>query len=153
MVAMGRAGFLILLLAAGCAHRKQLSLLEKEKLQFRAENEKLRAEDLEDRYQQQKKKADALSRDLLALERERDVLYGQYDMLRGETVRLDREVKVSGERVGAMTKALADAKAEEAKLLAELDAERKAIAELESQLEAARAKHAELTAHDKPDSE
>lgn len=153
MVAMGRAGFLILLLVAGCAHRKQLSLLEKEKLQFRAENEKLRAEDLEDRYQQQKKKADALSRDLLALERERDVLYGQYDMLRGETVRLDREVKVSGERVGAMTKALADAKAEEAKLLAELDAERKAIAELESQLEAARAKHAELTAHDKPDSE
>jgi chromosome segregation ATPase len=150
---MGRAGFLVLLLVAGCAHRKQMNLLEKEKLQFRAENESLRAEDLEDRYQQQKKKADALSRDLLALERDRDRLYGQYDVLRGEVVRLEREVKVSGERSGAMAKALAEAKAEEAKLQAELDAERKAIAELETQLEAARAKHAELATTEKPDSE
>lgn len=153
MVAMGRAGFLLLLLVVGCAHQKQLSLLEKEKLQFRAENEKLRAEDLEDRYQQQKKKADALSRELLALERDRDALYGQYDLLRGETVRLDREVKASGERAGAMTKALADAKAEEARLQAELDAERKAIADLEEQLRTAQGKRAELTATEKPASE
>lgn len=153
MGAMGRAGILLLLVVAGCAHRKQLNLLEKEKLQFRAENEKLRAEDLEDRYQQQKKKADALSKELLALERDRDRLYGEYDMVRGESVRLDREVKGSGERCGAMAKALAEAKAEEARLQAELDAERKAIEELEAQLAAARAKHAELTATGEPASE
>ncbi len=143
---MGRAGLLVLLVVAGCAHRKQLNLLEKEKLQFRAENETLRAEDLEERYRQQKKKADALSKELLALERDRDRLYGEYDMARAETVRLERDVKACGERCGAMTKALAEAKAEEARLQAELDAERKAVAALEEQLRAAQAKHAERTA-------
>ncbi len=153
MGTMGRAGLLVLLVVAGCAHKKQLNLLEKEKLQFRAENEALRVEDLEDRYRQQKKRADALSKELLALERDRDRLYGQYDMARGETVRLERDVKACGERCGAMAKALAEAKAEEARLQAELDAEKKAIAALEEQLRAAQAKHAELTASGEPASE
>jgi predicted RNase H-like nuclease (RuvC/YqgF family) len=153
MGAMGRSGFLVLLVVVGCAHKKQLNLLEKEKLQFRAENEKLRAEDLEDRYREQKKKADALSSELLALERDRDRLYTQYDLARGETVRLERELKVSGERQGAMAQALAQGKAEEARLQAELEAERKAIQELEAQIAAARAKHAELAGNGTPASE
>lgn len=153
MRSMGRAGLLFLLFAAGCAHKKQLNLLEKERLQFRAENEKLRAEDLEERYEAQKRKADELSKELLLLQKERDRLYGEYDVLRGETVRLDREVKVSGETCAGMAKALADAKATAARLQAELDAERKAIAALEEQIRAAQAKHAELVSTEKPASE
>jgi chromosome segregation ATPase len=147
---MVRAGLVVLLVVAGCAHKKQLNLLEKERLQFRAENEKLRAEDLEERYQTQKKKADELSKELLALQKERDRLYGEYDVLRGEQVRLDRDVKATGETCGAMTKALAEAKAEAARLQVALDTERKTIAELEVQLRAAQAKHAELVATQKP---
>jgi chromosome segregation ATPase len=154
MRSMGRAGLLVLVLVAGCTHqKKQLNLLEKERLQFRAENEKFRAEDLEERYQTQKRKADDLSRELLLLQKERDRLYGEYDMLRGETVRLDREVKATGETCAGMAKAVADAKAEAARLQAELDAERKAIAALEEQIRAAQAKHAELVSTEKPASE
>ena len=92
MDSMVRAGLLALLLATGCTHhKKQLNLLEQERLAFRAENEKLRAEDLEARYDAQKKKADALSKELLALQKERDRLYGEYDVLRGDTVRLELE--------------------------------------------------------------
>jgi chromosome segregation ATPase len=151
---MGRAGIPVLCLLAACAsHRNELNLLEREKLQFRAENEKIRAEDLEDRYAKQKRKADALSAELLQLERDRDRLYGEYDMLRGETVRLEREVKVSGERREGLTKAVAEAKAEAARLQAELEAERKAVADLEEQLRAAQAKHAAMVSTEKPTAE
>jgi flagellar motility protein MotE (MotC chaperone) len=67
-------------------------------------------------------------------------------MLRGDEVRLERDVKVSGERCTGLTKALADAKAETARLQAELEAEKKAIAELEERIRAAQAKHRELVA-------
>jgi chromosome segregation ATPase len=148
---MGRAGILVLCLFAACtSHRNELNLLEREKLEFRAENEKIRAEDLEERYAQQKRKADALSAELLALELDRDRLYGEYDMLRGEAVRLEREVKVSGERREGLTKALAESKAETARLQAELEAEKKAIADLEEQLRAAEAKHQGLVSAEKP---
>jgi len=141
---MGRAGVLAFCLLAACASKNQLNLLEREKLQFRAENEKIRAEDLRDRYEQEKRKADQLSNELLALQRERDRLYTEYDLLRGETVRLERDVKVSGERREGLTKALADTKAEATKLQAELEAEKKTVAELEEQLRAEQAKHQEL---------
>jgi len=150
---MGRAGAVLLLLLAGCAHQKQLNLLEREKLEFRAENEKIRAEDLEDRYRQQKQKADALSAEVLALDRDRDRLYGEYDVLRGETVRLERDVKASGERRTALAQALAEAKAETARMEAELDAERRIVAQLEEQMRAAQAKHAELVTTEKTASE
>ena len=152
---MGRAGMLVCCLLAACADRNQLNLLEREKLQFRAENEKIRAEDLQDRYEQERRKADQLSKELLALQHERDRLYTEYDLLRGETVRLERDVKVSGDRRAGLTKALADTKAEATKLQADLEAERKAVAELEEQLRAEQAKHQELvtTSADKTASE
>lgn len=153
MGAMGRAGVVLLLVVAGCAHQKQLNLLEKEKLQFRADNEKIRAEDLEDRYEEQKKKADELSAELLTLGRERDRLYGEYDAVRAETVRLERDVKTAGDRRGALAQALAESRAESANLQAELEAERKKVEELEAQLAAAQAKHTELTTPEKPASE
>lgn len=150
---MGRAGALLFCLVAACAHRNDLNLLERERMQFRAENEKIRAEDLEDRYEQQKKKADQLSLELLALEQDRDRMYVQYDLLRGETVRLERDVKVSGESREGLSKALADSKAEAARLQAALEAERKTIAELEEQLRLAQAKHAALVSGTPPATE
>jgi len=150
---MGRAGAVLLLLLAGCAHQKQLNLLEREKLEFRAENERIRAEDLEERYRQQKQKSDALAAELLTLQRDRDRLYGEYDMLRGETVRLERDVKASGERRDALAQSLAQAKAAVASMEAELEAEQKVVAQLEEQLRAAQAKHAELVTTEKAASE
>jgi chromosome segregation ATPase len=140
---MGRGGVLLLLLAA-CAHQRQLNLLERETLRFRAENETIRAEDLERRYTDQKRKADALSAELLSLERERDRLYNRYDVLRGEVVRLEREVQVAGERQGTLKQATDAAKAEATRLEEELAKERQAIEALRQRLEAARAEHAVL---------
>jgi chromosome segregation ATPase len=150
---MGRVAALAFCLVAACAHRNELNLLEREKLQFRAENEKIRAEDLEERYLQQKRKADQLSSELLALERDRDRLYTEYDLLRGETVRLERDVKVAGERRDGLTKALGEAKAEAVRLQAELEAERKAVADIEEQLRTAQAKHAALVSTGQPATE
>jgi chromosome segregation ATPase len=141
---MGRGGLLLLLLFAACAHQRQLNLLERETLRFRAENETIRAEDLEQRYADQKRKADALSAELLTLERDRDRLYGRYDVLRGEVVRLEREVQLAGERHGALTQATDAAKALVKRLEEELAKERQAIEALRQRLDAARTEHAAL---------
>ena len=130
------------LAAAACAKGRHLTMLEEEMVRFRAENERIRAEDLEAEYERQKARSERLSEDLLALVRERDRLYGEYDALRAELARLQRERKGATERRDALAKTLADARAELARLKAEVEAERAAVAAAEAErkeLEARRA--------------
>ena len=145
---MGRIGFtLALLILAACAGRKDdLNLIEREMYRFRAENEAIRAEDLQRAYLRQKRKADALSEDLLALTRHRDELYAKFDALRAETARMERDRKVAVARLGQLKAALGKARKESAQVQAQLEAEKKALAALRRELDKTRAERREAEA-------
>jgi len=85
-------GWLIPLVAA-CVAPAERTLLEREVAGFKAENERIRAEDLEADYESQKRKADALAQELIGVQRARDRLYREYDALRAEiaTLRVRRD--------------------------------------------------------------
>ncbi len=87
-----RTTLLAILLAVLPACRgRTLSFLERESLLFRADNEELRAEDLEARYQKHRQKADRLSAELLELDRQRDALFVGYDALRSELAQAQKQ--------------------------------------------------------------
>ena len=146
---MRGAAIVLLLLLAGCSRRRTLNRIEYERLSFRAENETVRAEDLEERYRRQKRKSDALSDELLALSRERDRLYGEYDELRGQLARVDHDAQAAQKKKTALAKALQKAKADVAELTKAVAQERKAVAELERQLAEARRKRTALEAQNR----
>jgi len=144
---MGRAGLILLCCLAACANRRQkLTLLEQEKLKFKAENETVRVDDLQVRYDDQKRKADALSDELLALMRHRDELYDAYDDLRSDVGRLERDRQAKTQQKAGLVKQVQATQAEVAKLKAQLDKEKKAIAALEKELAAASKKREALEA-------
>jgi len=137
---MGRAGFFLLGLCclAACAGRhRKLSLLEQEKLRFKAENEAIRRDDLQARYNDQKRKTDALSDELLALMRHRDELFDAYDALRSDVSRLERDRQAKTKQKAGLVKQVQATQAEVAKLTAQLEKQKKAIAVLEKELAAA----------------
>ncbi|MHC4135313.1 MAG: hypothetical protein ACYS0K_10035 [Planctomycetota bacterium] len=135
---MRRAGFILLCCLAACANRRQkLNLLEQEKLKFKAENEAVRVDDLQARYDGQKRKADALSDELLALMRHRDELYDAYDELRSDVAHLERDRQAKTQQKAGLVKQVQATQAEVAKLKAQLEKEKKAIAALEKELAAA----------------
>jgi len=113
---------------AGCRNGRGLNMLEREMLRFRAENERIRGEDLQAEYDRQKSKADALSEDLLALTRQRDRLFAEYDALRADLARLERERKGAEDRRDALARMLADTRAELTRLKQQIEAERQALA-------------------------
>ena len=143
---MGRAGLILLCCLAACANRRQLTLLEQEKLKFKAENETVRMEGLQARYDDQKRKADALSDELLALMRHRDELYDAYDDLRSDVGRLERDRQGKTQQKAGLVKQVQATQAEVAKLKAQLEKEKKAIAALEKELAAASRKREALEA-------
>lgn len=144
---MGRAGLVLLCLLAACAGRRhKLNLLEQEKLKFKAENEEIRAEHLQARYDEQKRKADALSDELLALMRHRDELYDAYDKLCSDVAKLERDQQAKTQQKAGLVKQVQATQAEVAKLKAQLEKERKAIAALEKELAAATGKRGALEA-------
>jgi chromosome segregation ATPase len=144
---MGRAGIILLCCLAACANRRQkLNLLEQEKLKFKAENEAVRLDDLQARYDEQKRKADALSDELLALMRHRDELYDAYDDLRSDVARLERDRQAKTQQKAGLVKQVQATQAEVAKLKAQLEKEKKAIAALEKELASASKKREALEA-------
>jgi chromosome segregation ATPase len=138
---------ILLCCLAACASRRQkLNLLEQEKLKFKAENESVRLDDLQARYDHQKRKADALSEELLALMRHRDELYDAYDELRSDVAHLERDRQKKAQQKAGLVKQVQATQAEAAKLKAQLEKEKKAIAALEKELAAASRKREALEA-------
>jgi len=147
VVKMGWAGFLLLCCLAACADRRQkLNLLEQEKLQFKAENESVRMDDLQTRYDDQKRKTDALSDELLGLMRHRDELFDAYDALRSDVSRLERDRQAKTQQKAGLVKQVQATQAEVAKLKAQLDKQKAAIAALEKEISAAAKKRGALEA-------
>jgi chromosome segregation ATPase len=136
--------FAATLLLGACASRQSLNLLEREHLLFKAENERIRAEDLEARYRTQKRKADALSDEVFALGQERDSLYARYDGLRSDMAEKREAVTVFEREHAALGKALEEVRAEVARLKAELEKVRTESEALERELEEARARQRAL---------
>ena len=135
-----RAFPLLLLLAlAACRNQRNIDILEREMLRYRADNEDLRAEKLEERYVEQREKADRLALRVRAVSRERDALYLQYDTVRKQ---LSDQRKLQAE-IAEQTAAVQGAiKKEEAALEAlqkELDKARKDVEALRKKLQEAEA--------------
>ncbi len=117
---MRRALGLLPLLVA-CAAPAGRTDLDREVLAFKAENERIRAEDLGREYEDQKRKADALAAQLIGVQRERERLYGEYDALRGELATLRRQRAALAAEVEAAKAALAALEAEAQQLATALE--------------------------------
>ncbi|MCZ6573221.1 MAG: hypothetical protein ACE10D_12955 [Planctomycetota bacterium] len=132
---------LLLLLPAlvACRNQRNIDILEREMLRYRADNEDLRAEKLEERYVEQREKADRLALRVRAVSRERDALYVQYDTVRKQ---LSDQRKLQAE-IATQTAAVQGAikKEEEAleALQKELDKVRKDVEALRKKLQKAEA--------------
>ncbi|MHC4959750.1 MAG: hypothetical protein ACYTGN_15400 [Planctomycetota bacterium] len=133
---MTKLGALLLplLLAAGC-QTNEMSWLERETRAFKAENEEVRAQDLERQYEKQKARADSLSNDILALAKERERLYSDYDRLKGEIERIKRDRKQAKVDFDARAAELAQLRKEVGTLGAQLEKERKLYDEQTRKLE------------------
>jgi chromosome segregation ATPase len=142
---MGRIALLALVALAACKSRS-LNFLEREAAKFRTQNEEIRDEDLEARYERAKAKADALDAVLLALQQRRDDLYARYDELRAEIARLGRDGAAAEQERGALAKALVETRARAAALLTVLVAVVKAAEAVERELDDARERRAALEA-------
>ena len=124
---------LLLLLPAlvACRNQRNIDILEREMLRYRADNEDLRAE--------KREKADRLALRVRAVSRERDALYFQYDTVRKQ---LSDQRKLQAE-IATQTAAVQGAiKKEEAALEAlqkELDKVRKDVEALRKKLQKAEA--------------
>jgi len=119
---------------AGCA-TSDLNLLELETVRFKEGNERIRHEDLLARYEKRKRQADALSARLLAIQQQREEAYAEYDELRGELAKVEREQAAAERDRQSAEKALAAARAETVRLAAELKTERAEITRLKADLE------------------
>jgi len=125
-----RTGLLLLVLLGGlpACRGRTLNFLERESLLFRADNEEIRVEDLEKRYEKNKARADRLSADLLALDHRRDELYEEYDALRAELVQARKQRDEAA-------RALKRARAERRRLELALKKEEAALAKLKDRPE------------------
>jgi chromosome segregation ATPase len=139
------AKLLPLLLACGC-QTNEITWLERETLAFKAENERIRAEDLEKTYEKQKARSDALNADILALAEQREKLYAEYDRLKGEIERIKRERKQAKVDFDARAAELAQLRKQLGTLGAELEKERKLYDEQVRKLEETAAKSRALQA-------
>ena len=139
------AGLLLALLAA-CSTNKDLNFLERESLEFKASNETIRAEDLEQEYEKQRRRADTLSEQVLAVGRERDRLFATYDDLRAATARSQRQLAEQKKQKAALDKAVRQTNAEMAKLKKQLEEARKQTETLRKEIAAERAKREALEA-------
>jgi len=135
---MRRGALLLLFAAASCRSGKSdLNLLELETLRFKAENEEIRADDLQARYEKRKARSDRLAAQLLALQKKKEEGFAAYDRLRADLAKLERD--------RAHTEAaLAKAQEERKRITAALAEERAAIEKLESELETLEAKRRAL---------
>ena len=135
-----RAFPLLLLLAlAACRNQRNIDILEREMLRYRADNEELRAEKLEEKYVEQREKADRLALRVRAVSRERDALYVQYDTVRKQ---LSDQRKLQAEIAKQKAAVQGAIKKEEAALEAlqnELDKARKDVEALRKKLQEAEA--------------
>ena len=121
---MRRVWVLLLVVAACRSH--DLDLLDNEIRRFKVENETIRAEDLEARFEKQKARADALSKRLLALAQEREDRYAEYDGLKKELASLRRRRAAAAKEKAALEKSLQQLAGDIAKMKAQLAKERKA---------------------------
>ena len=135
---MRRAWVLLLVVVACRSH--DLGLLDNEIRRFKVENETIRAEDLEARFKKQKARADALSERLLALAREREERYVEYDRLKRELAALHRSRATATKEKAALEKSLGQLAGDIAKMKAQLAKERKAADALAKQTQKAQAK-------------
>jgi len=148
---MGRALGCALLLLASCRTMKDdLNLLELESLRFKAENEEIRAEDLQARYAKRKERADRLAAELLALQHKKEEGYAEYDKLRADLAQLEKDRAAADRTRGETAAALQKLQGEKKRLDAELAKERAEIARLQAELDKAHAKHDALAADRKP---
>ena len=134
---MGRGGrFLcVIVLLGGCQTAvDDLGLLEEETIRFKDQNEGIRVEDLMARYEKRRKRADALSDQLLQLQQEKERAYVDYDKLRGDLAKVERDRATAERSREAAASALRKAKQETARLKTELAKERRAIDGLEAEL-------------------
>jgi len=138
-------GLLVAVLAA-CTSNKDLNFLERESLQFKSTNEGIRAEDLEREYERQRRRADTLSEQVLAVGRERDRLFASYDDLRASTARTQRQLAEQRKQQAALQAAVKQTEAEMGKLKKQLDETRKQTEGLRKEIEAERAKREALEA-------
>jgi len=134
------AGWVVWLsLCGACAGRDELNLIEQETLAFKAENEAIRADDLEARYKRDKARADLLSADVLALGEERTRLYDRYDKLLAEVAKVDRDAAAARKRKVQLSGELAQLRKETQALQAELTKQRALHKKLKSDLAEAEA--------------
>ena len=124
-----------IVLIGGCQSiGDDINLLELETLKFKDANEEIRVDDLLARYEKRRKRADALSVQLLDLQHQRERAFAAYDKLHGDLTKVERERAAAERSREAATAALRKAKLETARLKTELDKERRAIEALETEL-------------------
>ena len=124
---------------AACHNQRNIDILEREMLRYRADNEELRAEKLEEMYAAQREKADRLALRVREVSRERDALYTQYDSVRKQ---LSDQRKLQGEiakQTAAVQAALEKEEAALKALQAKLADARKDVEALKNELEKAEA--------------
>jgi len=142
---------LLFVAAAACkSGPDDMNLLQLESLRFKAENEEIRAADLQARYDKRKARADRLAAQLLELQHRKEQDYAAYDGLRSELARLERDHAAAVAEREAAAAALEAARAERKRLSAELAAERAGIEQLEAELAKLEAKRAALETAKKP---
>ena len=123
-------------LIGGCqSFEDDITLLELETLKFKDANEEIRVDDLLARYEKRRKRADALSDQLLDLQHQKERAFEAYDKLHGDLTRVERRRAAAEQSREAAAAALRKAQAETARLKTELDKERRAIDALETELE------------------
>jgi chromosome segregation ATPase len=144
---MGRSAVLLLVLAAACkSGPNDLNLLELNSLKFKAENEEIRAEDLQARYEKRKARADKLATQLLALQHAKEEAYADYDRMRGELARLERDHASAVRERDEAAAALKLATAERKRLSDALAKERAEIERLQTEFDQLAAKRRALEA-------
>ncbi|MHC4940435.1 MAG: hypothetical protein ACYTHK_15960 [Planctomycetota bacterium] len=144
---MGRSALLLLVLAAACkSGPDDMNLLELNSLKFKAENEEIRAEDLQREYEKRKARSDRLAARLLELQHAKETAYADYDRLRSEIKRLEREHAAAVEDRNQAAAALKGAQLERKRLSEALAKERAEIERLSTELDQLAAKRRALEA-------
>ena len=134
---------------AACKSRNDLNWLEQEKIRFKAENEEIRAKDLQAEFDKSKRRSDALNDDVLDLAQEREQLYADYDRLKGEIARMSRDREAKKIEFAAVAQELKDLRQKVGQLGAALEKERKLYDDLTRQLKDAEARRKALEAKKK----
>ena len=133
--------FAVIALLGGCKTSvDDITLLDLETLRFKDANEEIRVDDLLARYEKRRKRADALSEQLLDLQHQRERAFEAYDKLHGDLAKVERQRAAAERSREAAAAALRKAKHETTRLRTELDKERRAIENLEAELKKLKAR-------------